>query len=204
MSVTDRACGANSTRETRNVTDAAWNVDVPTDTRNASAVTDTVSKVDFSTVSRNTWNIRNSWRSEARRWATVCCVCGAAIAADAPVVLGYRDRLPNFHVVSEALACLTCAAPWLERVRPHPESCRHCRRPIYRRRWKGRRFCCDQCAWLAASARRGARAAALRTRRCVSCGQSFTAPRKDAVTCSPACRQKAYRQRKSVTGQHVR
>jgi hypothetical protein len=30
---------------------------------------------------------------------------------------------------------------------------------------------------------------------CATCGRPFTGSRKDAKTCSPACRQKAYRQR---------
>jgi hypothetical protein len=34
-----------------------------------------------------------------------------------------------------------------------------------------------------------------RDKTCTVCGEAFVAPRWDAVTCSPACRQKAYRQR---------
>jgi len=30
---------------------------------------------------------------------------------------------------------------------------------------------------------------------CEVCGEQFTATRRDAKTCSPACKQKAYRQR---------
>jgi hypothetical protein len=37
-----------------------------------------------------------------------------------------------------------------------------------------------------------------RTKICAVCGKGFTPPRNDAKTCSPACRQKSYRQR--VTG----
>jgi predicted nucleic acid-binding Zn ribbon protein len=36
---------------------------------------------------------------------------------------------------------------------------------------------------------------------CEVCGKGFTATRKDAKTCSPSCKQKAYRQRKSETKQ---
>jgi hypothetical protein len=38
-------------------------------------------------------------------------------------------------------------------------------------------------------------------RACAVCGRTFTPPRRDARTCSPACRQKAYRRR--VTGKRI-
>jgi hypothetical protein len=40
-----------------------------------------------------------------------------------------------------------------------------------------------------------ARPQSSREKTCAVCGTAFTAPRSDAVTCSPACRQKAYRRR---------
>jgi hypothetical protein len=64
-------------------------------------------------------------------------------------------------------------------------------------------FCSEQCRDLALQRR-----AARQRRRsgqpipdtiCAVCGNPFTARRFDALTCSPACRQKQYRRRKSVT-----
>ena len=34
---------------------------------------------------------------------------------------------------------------------------------------------------------------------CPLCGETFDATRRDAVTCSPACRQQAYRRRRAIT-----
>lgn len=47
-----------------------------------------------------------------------------------------------------------------------------------------------------AQRKRELRARARGDRVCPVCGQPFTPPRSDAVTCSPKCRQKAYRARK--------
>jgi hypothetical protein len=61
--------------------------------------------------------------------------------------------------------------------------------------------CSDRCATLAHGARRRARLEAARADRvCEQCGATFDPPRSDARTCSPACRQKAYRaRRRAVT-----
>jgi hypothetical protein len=64
-------------------------------------------------------------------------------------------------------------------------------------------FCSERCRDLALKRR----AARIRRRHdepppdtiCAVCGNPFTARRFDALTCSPACRQKQYRRRKSVT-----
>jgi hypothetical protein len=127
---------------------------------------------------------------DAQRYAEICGRCAATIPTDAPVALqhpcytaGRRRRVTT---------CLSCAARWLAEYRPPQEACPHCHRPVYRREPRGRLFCCDRCAWLAASARRRAKTAR-REKTCAACGRSFTATRVDARTCSPACRQKDYR-----------
>jgi hypothetical protein len=75
-------------------------------------------------------------------------------------------------------------------------SCRRCGRVVS---YGGRNahpvsYCTHACEITARTGRRQARQLA-RNRRCETCGNSFTAPRQDARHCSPACRQRAYRQR---------
>jgi hypothetical protein len=60
----------------------------------------------------------------------------------------------------------------------------------------GRILCSRRCRWLLNGRDRSARSARFRLKDCVTCGERFEATRRDAVTCSPACRQKAYRRRK--------
>ena len=57
------------------------------------------------------------------------------------------------------------------------------------------RFCSDRCRWTYHNRRRHQRTAADRERVCEVCGNEFTATRRDAKTCSAACKQRAYRQR---------
>lgn len=58
-------------------------------------------------------------------------------------------------------------------------------------------FCSERCQWTYYNTARNERAACAREKVCEACGQSFTATRRDAKTCSAACKQKAYRQRKN-------
>ncbi len=67
-------------------------------------------------------------------------------------------------------------------------------------------FCSDRCRWTYHNRLRGARLAARRPEKvCEACGAKFMPPRSDAMTCSPACRQKKYRKlRKDRTDLHER
>jgi hypothetical protein len=57
-----------------------------------------------------------------------------------------------------------------------------------------RAFCSDRCRWTYHNRLRGARIAARRGKMvCEVCGARFIPKRRDAKTCSPACRQKKYR-----------
>jgi hypothetical protein len=56
-------------------------------------------------------------------------------------------------------------------------------------------FCCERCRWAFYNTKRSERSARAREKVCEVCGEQFTATRRDAKTCSPACKQKAYRQR---------
>lgn len=129
---------------------------------------------------------------DVRRYAEICGRCGAAIAPDAPVAL--RQRAYCAGRAKAITSCVSCAERWLAQQHPPQESCPHCRRPVYRRP-HGRLFCCDRCAWLAASARRRARTAPRREKACAVCGRVFTASRVDARTCSSSCRQRDHRRR---------
>ena len=71
------------------------------------------------------------------------------------------------------------------------------------RKWKRLRadglpvkqYCSGRCSIDAYIERRRLRRSAAREKTCGVCGTAFTAKRRDAKTCSKACKQKAYRQR---------
>jgi hypothetical protein len=145
--------------------------------------------------------------SHAARFGTHCGQCGAALEANAPVWLsaiyvGY-SWMGHYQRWQTPL-CQGCCRPGGDRYfRPRwcaPQPCEGCGRPVYYRPSYRRRrhvLCSARGAWLAASKRRTAAGAAARRKACAVCGTVFDAPRRDAVTCSAACRQRAYRQRKS-------
>jgi hypothetical protein len=64
-------------------------------------------------------------------------------------------------------------------------------------------FCGDRCRSWYYSRLRSERAARTREKVCEVCDEPFTATRRDAKTCSPACKQKAYRQRKTADALEV-
>ncbi len=60
------------------------------------------------------------------------------------------------------------------------------------------RFCSDVCRWTYHNGRRPLRTVDTREKVCATCGTEFVAKRADTKTCSPACRQKAYRRRRGT------
>lgn len=135
---------------------------------------------------------RRRRESQSTRLADVCGPCGIHLAPGDAVYVGRVGR-PSLFGWSwrRVVTCEACA-----RGGPYERgACAHCHRPVHRVRGAGSRFCCKRCQWLAASATRTARGAAGRAKACTICGRTFTAPRLDARTCSPACRQRAYRLR---------
>jgi DNA-directed RNA polymerase subunit RPC12/RpoP len=77
--------------------------------------------------------------------------------------------------------------------------CGTCGRPVHQRR-KPRGlnvYCSHRCRWTAANHERADALAAARATSCTTCGAQFTPPRADGRYCSPACRQRAYRQRRA-------
>lgn len=141
---------------------------------------------------------RVSLNERAKKYADVCAKCGSAVPPATPVVLHDRGRGGRGRV-QNVTSCLRCAGAWLESRPRTQELCPHCGRTVYRRN-RGRLFCCDRCAWLAASATRRARTASQREKTCELCGRLFTATRVDARTCSAACRQRDHRRRVGNTG----
>lgn len=78
--------------------------------------------------------------------------------------------------------------------------CKRCSRRIY---YRGRmqmpwRYCSSECQQLThdkVKERKWQASQDARMKLCTTCDQQFTPPRNDAKYCSPACRQRAYRQR---------
>ena len=76
--------------------------------------------------------------------------------------------------------------------------CATCQRPVRHgrtARWQPRVYCCYRCEYTYHNRRRAERDEHLRQKVCEVCSEEFTATRAHAKTCSPACKQKAYRQR---------
>jgi hypothetical protein len=77
--------------------------------------------------------------------------------------------------------------------------CATCQRPVRHKRtarWQPRVYCCYRCEYTYHNRRRSQRDEHLRQKTCEVCSEEFTATRAHAKTCSPACKQKGYRQRK--------
>jgi hypothetical protein len=132
--------------------------------------------------------------SQARRTAARCAHCGQRLAAGAPVWLG---PVSHHRATSEAPLCARCNGSPRVYYSSLPEYCAACGRAVYRRARRRRArvvVCCYKCRW---SWQRQDQRRRQETRRrpCPVCGRDFVPPRSDARTCSPACRQKAYRRR---------
>jgi hypothetical protein len=94
----------------------------------------------------------------------------------------------------------TVRVPEHGRVGERP--CSTCERPVVyeltRRDYHGRHvFCSYRCQYTYHNRRRSQRDEHLRQKVCEVCGVEFTATRAHAKTCSPACKQKAYRRRRA-------
>lgn len=132
----------------------------------------------------------------AHRTGAVCGRSGGPLLVTDPVWFVRLSCGPCGSVRRQAPVCRTCAPP--SKVTP-PWTCAICQRPVGgRRRPRGRVCCSETCRWRWYNAQRKARAAPERLKVCRACGQSFQARRRDATTCSSACRQRAYRQRQGA------
>jgi endogenous inhibitor of DNA gyrase (YacG/DUF329 family) len=84
-----------------------------------------------------------------------------------------------------------------------PKPCAGCGRDVYFA-GEGNKlgaYCSDRCSRITFNRYHAAKRKANRQRylakTCEVCGEEFTAKRVDAKTCSPACKQKAYRRRRA-------
>jgi hypothetical protein len=152
---------------------------------------------------------------ELARTCAACFGCDRPLRPKEPVWLvavdtgrGWRGRT-WYETTPHCQACYRAwysESPWRKKLTPREDGskCPTCGRTVIagreRRKRAGKRglFCCARCRWACHNARRSGPAA--REKTCAVCGVAFTAPRNDAVTCSPACRQKAYRQRQKGKG----
>jgi hypothetical protein len=134
-----------------------------------------------------------------------CARCGHALAPGAPV---WRQRTsypiaPFRLVYTVAPFCERCGKPKGKPTTARP--CEGCGRPVHHvPSWCNpyappprHALCSRACRRRQQSAVARARRAKARsaTRACACCGEHFESKRADAVFCSGACRQKAYRRR---------
>jgi hypothetical protein len=137
----------------------------------------------------------------AKATAEACGLCGRAVAASETVVI---HSIPVGRGRSFVPVCAECGR--LGERRDEAQPCYWCDRPVFMlyEVWAARPrrsgvFCCDRCRskWhnrRHSQVRKQQRQRYL-AKTCEVCGEEFTAKRVDAKTCSPACKQKAYRRR---------
>ncbi len=203
------------------VTDSNWVPPFPIETRNDEPVTDSDS-IQFAPIeSRNDDGLTDHQRAhliggkalsryrDSSRYGKTCAICGGDIGARFAIRVSLRFYNPNgffgpFWGSQAGLAC-TSHKDLLSKVRLKGREllqCTHCGRDVFT--WGknprgGKFFCCDRCEWNHYNARAKAKP---EPHICKVCGNEFIPPRKDAITCSPKCRQKAYRDRaKSIAAE---
>jgi len=157
------------------------------------------------------WNLAY----EASQSAGLCGCCGYKLLAHEPAYFGAAVYVgtrplswgwggktlickPRYE---RTVLCKACAPGWLspERNDVTTQLCAHCERPMVsplRLAELQRTFCSGSCRQAYHNQLSKAKRAEERERVCEVCGKEFTATRRDAQTCSAACKQKAYRQRK--------
>jgi endogenous inhibitor of DNA gyrase (YacG/DUF329 family) len=164
------------------------------------SVTATSSPADMTTASRNAdlTAIRRTARVAARD-GRACGKCGRQLDPAEPVWLvpiGIGYRITGTFGRWRAPVCRECAPlSWLHLP---SVSCAGCGRGVVYRRLDSRLLrpaCSDRCRWKDRNRRRSEQLAADRIRDCAVCNERFHPAKAGALTCSPACRQKAYRQR---------
>jgi hypothetical protein len=142
-----------------------------------------------------------------------CGKCNRELADGEPIyrVLTHLDRAHRERVS----VCSKCMVPefaataakhplsvrWYEEWQA-PEPCVNCHRRVYVNRFrKGQQYliCGEECRRAHYQTQARARIKALRRsipqRSCAICGERFTPNRSDALYCSHACKQRAYRRR---------
>jgi hypothetical protein len=161
---------------------------------------------------------------EAPELAKTCGSCGRSLRPGEAVYFGaevYVGFPPLRWSVTHAprvcqpryqrtVLCGSCAPDWLSEDREGvvAQLCSHCERPmvyLLAPSQVGRTFCSDPCGRTYHSQLhnrlRNERGAEEREKVCETCGERFTATRRDQKNCSTACKQKAYRYRKKQAKQ---
>lgn len=153
---------------------------------------------------------RNAERTWDLRWTAARCFrCDRDLTAGPvwrmrdDVPRGERDQRIGYKAVLPF--CEACARddwrmrnPYYSRAPAAAAPCVVCGRMVVQTEPRARHHACsEQCAVAARAAIRRERAAQRRQRHCQRCGAVFTATRSHAEYCSAACRQVAYRTRKT-------
>jgi hypothetical protein len=140
---------------------------------------------------------------------------GAEVYTGFPPIRWRRAEGPRLGEprYQRTVLCESCSPAWLTPGTGDvvAQLCAQCERPMVYRltaSTMGRTFCSDACRGVyhgqLRNQLRKERGAAEREKTCEVCGKEFTATRKDAKTCSPGCKQKAYRQRRREARQNRR
>ena len=164
--------------------------------------------VDWAEIHRESQE-REALRQAARETAETCGKCGEAIGPMTHNFEIYRVREYERFIPM----CVKCAPEWMVsrrgtpmRIIPGQEvyewKCAGCGREVVfsmsESQYRRRIYCSEECkrTWKSKGSKRARTNPVKKT--CEACGTQFEAKRSDAKTCSPKCRQRAYRQRLQV------
>jgi hypothetical protein len=158
---------------------------------------------------------------EARKTARVCGCCSQKLSPENPAYRGAkvyvgmmplswdRARKPRIcePLYKRTVLCGSCAPEWLSPKREDviTQLCAQCERPMVSRLKVSelrRTFCSDSCQRAYHNQMRKEKRAEARKKVCEVCDEEFTATKRDAKTCSKACKQKAYRRQKREVDQN--
>jgi hypothetical protein len=148
---------------------------------------------------------RRRVEAESRKTGKVCAKCGEEISPrpayrvseyGAPFVMMCDECAPEWLVSGRGKPART-----IPEVNVHRWDCAGCGRQVVfgmsPHQYRKRVYCSDECREAYARTAKHKRSAPHECS-CEVCGTEFVAKRSDAKTCSPACRQKAYRRRLPV------
>lgn len=144
---------------------------------------------------------------ESLRTASVCAKCGRQVEIGervARLVVWGGYTVTNSYAYRVGNVCWNCLTP--EQRHRWFEPCPVCGRPFSNQLERTRRspYCSDRCAAIVNNEMTKAkRHALLAERECPVCHGRFKPKRKDQITCSNACRQRAYRQRPNQTAPRI-
>ncbi len=141
---------------------------------------------------------------QAQMSASMCGVCGKPFGAGEVIWRGAAPAPPASERRPDLVPmCDSCRYKakdgGFDSIWAEPEPCEACGRPVrnLRKRPARRRYitCSERCRRRVQKARESDFRALARLKVCATCRDPFEGSRSDARYCSPACRQKAYRQR---------